>query len=303
MPSTTLLRFKKAAKAGQQLPADTRLQKDALTQVESGEGRVIRFVISSATVDRDLDTISVDGWDLTAYRKNPVVLWGHNSDELPIGKCVSIFVEAGKLKADVEFLPADTPCVGDRAEAVFRMCRDGFLSATSVGFRPLEWKLTDDEARGAGDYFPGVDFSRQELMEFSIVSIPCNPEALIEPGAGPAGTLALAAGPEVLKAVRAKVVSSIARKGLYDISSLARLLSELGWLHQSVTYEEQDEADQSAVPAKLGEAMRILGDALVTMTAEEVAELLAQVAATEQRSTAVARRKQRRLAVELTALL
>jgi hypothetical protein len=32
------------------------------------------------------------------------------------------------------------------------------------------------------DWFPPMNFLRNELLEFSIVSIPCNPEALIEPG-------------------------------------------------------------------------------------------------------------------------
>jgi phage head maturation protease len=60
------------------------------------------------------------------------------------------------------------------------MCCDGFLNATSVGFRPLEWTLSKDPSRGADEWEPGADFHRAELVEFSIVSVPCNPEALLE---------------------------------------------------------------------------------------------------------------------------
>ena len=82
----------------------------------------------------------------------------------------------------MRFVPADVPVFGPKAEGIKQLCRSGFLFATSVGFRPLEWDFTEDEARGADDWFPGIDFHRHELMEFSIVSIPANPEALIEPG-------------------------------------------------------------------------------------------------------------------------
>lgn len=292
MIKSPLHRFKQAIRKREPHPADLRLRKDAVTTVEAVDDRVVRFVVSTPVVDRDLDTVSVEGWDLASYRRNPVVLWGHDSDSLPIGKCTSIFVAEGKLKADVEFVPADMPMVGPMAEAVLRMCRTGFLSATSVGFRPLEWKLTDDPARGAEDWLPGIDFTRQELMEFSVVSIPCNPEALID-GVPASGEVSLSSSPDAVKAVRQKVLARLATKGLYDISSLASILGELGWLHDSLSWQAEGEADPSQVPAKLGEAMRILGDALVSMTGEEVSELLARVTGEQERSAIAARRKQR----------
>ena len=66
------------------------------------------------------------------------------------------------------------------AESIYRLAQGGFLAATSVGFRPLKWEYTSDLARGADDWFPGIDFEQQELVEFSIVTVPANPEALIE---------------------------------------------------------------------------------------------------------------------------
>jgi hypothetical protein len=56
-----------------------------------------------------------------------------------------------------------------------------------VGFRPLEWDFTDDPERGADDWFPGIDFQQQELVELSVVTVPANPEALMdEPMPAPA---------------------------------------------------------------------------------------------------------------------
>lgn len=151
------------------------------TSAEAMPDRCVKFTISTGAVDRAGDRVLQDGWVLDAFLRNPVVLWGHRDDEPPIGKCVAIGVEDGRLKAVVQFLPADMPGgFGERAEAIYRMVCTGFLSATSVGFRPLEWRATTDPDRGAHDFEPGCDFTRCELMEFSIVSTPCNSEALVE---------------------------------------------------------------------------------------------------------------------------
>jgi HK97 family phage prohead protease len=156
------------------------LHKFGTTIIEAIEDRRVKFTISTSSVDRERDTIAIAGWDLEAYAKNPVVLWGHCSHHLPIGKCLNIGPDGESLKAEVEFVPADMPEVGGLAEAVLRMCRTGFLSATSVGFRPLEYEIAND--RDDDDsWWPPMNFLRQELMEFSIVSIPANPEALIDP--------------------------------------------------------------------------------------------------------------------------
>ncbi|PAK77821.1 HK97 family phage prohead protease [Acetobacter fabarum] len=144
------------------------------------EGRQLRYVITTDAVDRMQDKISADGWDLTAYLQNPVVLWGHDHD-LVIGKAVSVVQESNGLSATVEFQPSDMPIVGPWADYAYRSGLSGFVRATSVGFYPKEWEFTDDEDRGADDWFPGIDFKRQELTEFSIVSVPANPEALLLP--------------------------------------------------------------------------------------------------------------------------
>lgn len=128
--------------------------------------RVVRFVMSTEREDRAGDTISADGWNLENYLRNPVVLWCHEQGEPPIGKCVQIGVEANRLVGDVEFASAD---VNPFADTVFKLVEAGFVSAGSVGFKPLRWEIND---KG------GLDFKEQELLEFSIVGVPCNPQAL-----------------------------------------------------------------------------------------------------------------------------
>jgi len=129
------------------------------------EPRQVRFVISTGDVDRDNDTIDANGWDLASYKNNPVVLFGHDHRGLPIGKCASIGVENGQLVAVAEF--ASYPF----AQTVYDLVQGGFLRATSVGFRALEYDPNEERR--------GIDFKRQELLEFSVVPVPANPHALI----------------------------------------------------------------------------------------------------------------------------
>lgn len=164
-----LAAWKTAARAGQ-APADAVLHKQFIADKIKAEGEgQYSFVISTGSVDRDRDKIATDGWDLANYRKNPTVLWAHDSRGLPIGRAESILSSNGQLKARVKFAPADVYAFAD---TVRRLVDGGFLNATSVGFIPKETSY--DEERG------GFNFLKQELLEFSLVPIPANPEALLD---------------------------------------------------------------------------------------------------------------------------
>ena len=64
------------------------------------------------------------------------------------------------------------------------------------------------------------------------------------------------------------------RKDLYDCGFLASMLADLSWLEEWVEYEAEQEGDGSPVPQMLANVMRAMGEALIAMTAEEVAKLL-----------------------------
>ena len=138
-----------------------------VTQVEESNDRVLNFVISNETVDSYNDVVKADGWDLSRYEKNPVVLWAHDSRQPPVAKASSIGVAGKNLVASAEFADAETYAFAD---TVYRLLKGKFLRATSVGFFPREW--TYDEERG------GYNLIKNELFEFSIVPVPANPEAL-----------------------------------------------------------------------------------------------------------------------------
>jgi len=151
------------------LPDDVLLYKvDALAEIKQLDGtRQIRFVISTGSVDRDRDVITPLGWQLDNYRRNPVVLWAHNSWDLPIARTVDIGIANDQLYAVGEFA---SPDLYPFADTVFQLLSAGYLHATSVGFRPQE--MTWDNERG------GYNFLRCELLEWSVCPVPCNPDCL-----------------------------------------------------------------------------------------------------------------------------
>lgn len=141
-------------------------------QKVDGDKREFVFTISTDSIDRQGDRIHQGGWDFGPYLKNPVVLWGHDYRQLPVGRAVSLWVEGNKAKARVEFAPE---AVNPMAEKVYQAYKSGFMSAVSVGFIPREWKWAEGPDRQYG-----IDFLKQELLEFSAVTVPANAEALLE---------------------------------------------------------------------------------------------------------------------------
>ena len=57
------------------------------------------------------------------------------------------------------------------ADTVARMVKAGYLTSTSVGFKPLQWTPNRDTG--------GRIFTDVELLEFSIVPVPANPQATV----------------------------------------------------------------------------------------------------------------------------
>lgn len=148
------------------------LAMPAEMKASATEDRAVDFTLSTDAIDRSGDRVSQDGWKLESYRKNPVVLWAHDYESLPVGKARNLRIEDGALKGTCIFTPPGALRFND---AVFDLIKGGFLSAVSVGFMPKKWNWAEDKARPLG-----IDFSEQELLEFSIVPVPANPEALIE---------------------------------------------------------------------------------------------------------------------------
>ncbi|GIW70330.1 MAG: hypothetical protein KatS3mg101_1077 [Patescibacteria group bacterium] len=140
----------------------TKEMQDFIEQTKAAEDSgSFEVIISTADIDRQGESIDQNGWDLSFYKLNPVVLWAHDYYSLPIGITTDIKIEDGKLIAKGIFAPAEA---NPFAQQVRRLYDLKIVRATSVGFIPLE---TD-----------GKIIKKAELLEFSFVPVPANPFAL-----------------------------------------------------------------------------------------------------------------------------
>jgi len=144
--------------------------------------RIIRFIASDESLDRDGDIVTATGWKLDNYLKNPVVLYGHDYSELPVGKAENVVIDtaARQLVIDVKFPTVEELSTGEPSEhalfvdSVYNLAKLGLLNAVSVGFRGIKVDPITDEA----GHYTGRHFIEQELMELSIVPVPANANAV-----------------------------------------------------------------------------------------------------------------------------
>lgn len=149
--------------------AETMMRKIITNHVKAVNGRVLEFVGSTEMPDRDNEVIKASAWQVDQYVKNPVVQWAHNYQDPPIGKTLSIRQSQGKTIFQIEFA---LPEVYEFADTIFKLCKGGFLNATSVGFIPLESQPGKKDG-------PARTYTKVELLEISIVPVPANPDALV----------------------------------------------------------------------------------------------------------------------------
>jgi hypothetical protein len=134
------------------------------------ENGTFDVIISTEDIDRAGEIVRQDGWDLTNYKNNPIVLWGHDYYNLPIGICTETYKTTVRgvpaLGARGVFLSAD---INPYAQQIRRLYDYGMKQGggvgctTSVGFIPKEF---DNEN--------GRVITKAELLEFSFVPVPAN---------------------------------------------------------------------------------------------------------------------------------
>lgn len=127
--------------------------------------RQIHVVASTPTPDRVKDVMVPDGCDLTNYRKNPIVLADHNPSQ-PIGTA-DVEIRNGQVEATITFAPEGA---SRKADEYCALAKAGVLNTVSVGFMPM----SAQPIKGGG-----FSIDKWELMELSLVAVPCNPDAIV----------------------------------------------------------------------------------------------------------------------------
>lgn len=140
------------------IKAGAIIEKASSKNLKDGE---VEFIVSTNALDAHGERIDVNGISLKDFKKNPVVLWSHDGFNLPIAKAVRVWKSEGKLMARAKFYLND-----DFPRKVYNYIKDGFLNAVSIGGMVDEW---------AED---GMTIAKMTMKEFSVVSVPANPEAI-----------------------------------------------------------------------------------------------------------------------------
>ncbi len=160
----------------QQIPLDdrTQVQQRAVMGVrdveQTGENSYSATIMASEFA-RDPIQLVFEGLSTVNYMKNPVVLWAHNyitsqSGGVPIAKTIELAVTGPhSLRADFEFLEGD-----EFAGRVKNAWDRGFLRAASISWYPIEYETTDTGWRDL----------KSDMLEWSIVPVPADPDALRE---------------------------------------------------------------------------------------------------------------------------
>ncbi len=136
--------------------------KELPTAEDKIESIYIEGYASTNDVDRAGDVVPKSVWEkgIENYLKNPIILSQHDHDD-PIGRMVEHKIDGKGLwiKARIS-----------AAAEVFGLIKDEVLTAFSIGFRVL-----DAEYNAATELFV---IKELELMEISVVSVPCNQNTL-----------------------------------------------------------------------------------------------------------------------------
>jgi HK97 family phage prohead protease/HK97 family phage major capsid protein len=135
--------------------------KDAILSIEG--------YASTNDVDRSGDVIEASAWipHMDNFMQYPVLLLNHNWDESPIGKIVEWSVDDKGLYVRAEIAP--TP----KGYEIKTLIEFGILKSFSVGFNIKKYTRSDD---------PNDPFliTEAELIELSVVNVPCNMLAMFE---------------------------------------------------------------------------------------------------------------------------
>lgn len=145
-------------------------------EIRANKDGDIEAYVSTESVDRMGDVIPAKSWDLDNFVKtgSPVLAfheYGLIGGQVPVvGNATSIERTRKGLIAVTRF-HKKTQLSRD-LEVLYR---DGHMKAFSVGFRTLAPPdvIKDDEGR-----FSGYQFTKVELLEYSVVAVPANPEAV-----------------------------------------------------------------------------------------------------------------------------
>ena len=121
---------------------------------------------NTITKDRAGDVVTAEAWakGVENYRKNPVMLYQHKH-ECPIGRIEKIVVDKKGIYVEGAVSEA-----AEKIHGIQTLINDGALKSFSVGFRVKDGKYNRND--------DSMTITEVELLEISVVSVPCNQDSL-----------------------------------------------------------------------------------------------------------------------------
>jgi HK97 family phage prohead protease len=152
-------------------PPRDRIRKFYVADTKALKNGDIEAYVSTESVDRVGDVIRTSGWQIDNYRKSGApVLFSHDYSLPPIGNSVEMEAQRKGLWSVTRF-HEKTQLSRDLAV----LARGGLMKSWSVGFNPIG---KPDMRKSEEGEFLGYIFNKQELLEYSLVPVPANPDAV-----------------------------------------------------------------------------------------------------------------------------
>jgi len=114
--------------------------------------------------------IKSEGIKLERFKKNPVLLYNHDSSRPAVGKISNLQVKDGELIGEVEFDEGD-----ELGRELKRKYEKGYMQGFSIGIRPLKFSESEEDIK-KGQTMATV--TEAELFEISAVNLPSNENAV-----------------------------------------------------------------------------------------------------------------------------
>jgi HK97 family phage prohead protease len=131
--------------------------------------RIITGVATTPQVDRVGDIVDPLG---ASFDRDLPLLWQHESS-MPVGRVKFDKATKGGINFTAELpMISEEGTLRDRVEEAWQSVKYGLVRAVSIGFRAMQDGIEFIESGG-------LKFTKIEIYELSLVTIPANPQAII----------------------------------------------------------------------------------------------------------------------------
>jgi HK97 family phage prohead protease len=143
-----------------------------LKELSENGSTVICGYANVSQKDRSGEVILKDAWNLKNYSNNPIVLFNHDKSKI-IGRATICEVREKGLYVELEIAKRiEGMDITDSQKEAEILVKQGYLKTFSVGFIPHEAEY--DKKTEA------YHITEAELLEVSLVSIPCQQDSVVE---------------------------------------------------------------------------------------------------------------------------